>query len=105
MTYIEDPAQRLKATQEAQAASAAALSRIVNNPAAVFDKAARDVGVASSSEVARIVGVSPQQWNMWTQGHRAPGYAAIVKWLVAWEAAGHEAIALRIGKQGCCVVK
>ncbi len=105
MTYVKDPAERLRATQEAQAASAAHLGRIVDNPAAVFDKAARTIlsargERAPSSAVARLVGVSPPQWNTWTQGHKSPTYGAIVGWLVKWETAGYPPITLTITSAG-----
>ncbi len=103
---------------EAQANSAALLARIVNNPAAAFDLAARaqlaqiegdraDVEgrnarkrASSASEVARILGCPNSQWNTWTQGHKSPSYATIVGWMLKWEAAGYEPIELTISSKG-----
>ena len=118
MTYIEDPTERLRVTQKAQTASAAHLARIVNNPARVFNDAAREALAAvegdtamtegrkprkrasSSSAVARVIGCTVGQWHDYCAGSKSPTYRAMVGWLVKWEAAGYGPIELTISSCG-----
>ena len=103
---------------EAQDASAAHAARIIDNPAAIFDREARRalaqlegdradvegrpvrVYAYSASALSRILGVSPSQWHGWTSGDKSPGYRTIAGWLVTWEAAGYEPITITIPSAG-----
>ena len=94
------------------------MRRIVDNPAAVFNRAARAIlasvegdnamtegrspkkYAASSSAVARIVGAPAGQWHDWCGGSKSPTYRAIVSWGVKWEGAGYPPIVVIITSAG-----
>lgn len=82
---------------------------LLPNPAAVFDRYARASLKArgkkhSASAVARLMGVSPQQWQMWTSGQRSPTNRSMTGWLVKWRGAGYPPVSLVISADGAALL-
>lgn len=91
MTYIDDPVERLRVTEEAQAEAAAHAKRLIDHsPARAISAALAAAGVTVKAKQAAIVGERKQHWSGYWHGHQSPSCAKVQAWLVRARAAGYD---------------
>ena len=86
----------------AQAINTAATKILAARESMIADAEGRRVrqAASSTSEVARVLGLSIPQWHAWVKGQKDPGALRLIDWLARWTAAGMPALQLTTTADG-----